>query len=125
MDDLALKSESRQFKIIFPGDLNDHDTLFGGRAMEWMDEVAYITAIRYAKKKMVTVSVDKVQFLLPLKLGNIIEIVGKVVKVKNVKIEIRVEISVEDRDSASRQKAIDAIFTFAAINDFNKPEPLV
>lgn len=45
------KSETKQFKIIFQSSLNDHETLFGGIAMQWMDEVAYITAIRYSKKK--------------------------------------------------------------------------
>lgn len=119
-----MKSETRQFKVIFPNTLNDHDTLFGGIAMQWMDEVAYITAIRFSKKKMVTVSSEKVQFLLPMKSGTIAEIIGKVTKVKNVKIEIQVEIYIEDMYTDNRQKAVDALFTFAAINDENKPIPI-
>jgi len=124
MDDRIMKSETRQFKVIFPNTLNDHDTLFGGTAMQWMDEVAYITAIRFTKQKMVTVSVEKVQFLLPIKSGTIVEIIGKVIKVKNVKIEIEVEIYIEDMYTDNRQKAVDALFTFAAINDENKPIPI-
>ncbi|MGB9755376.1 MAG: acyl-CoA thioesterase [Desulfurella sp.] len=124
MDDRIMKSETRQFKVIFPNTLNDHDTLFGGIAMQWMDEVAYITAIRFSKKKMVTVSSDKIQFLLPMKSGTIAEIIGKVTKVKNVKIEIQVEIYIEDMYADNRQKAVDALFTFAAINDENKPIPI-
>lgn len=124
MDDMITKSETRQFKIIFPNTLNDHDTLFGGTAMHWMDEVAYITAIRFAKKKMVTVSAEKVQFLLPIKTGTIVEIIGRVIKVRNVKIEIQVEIYIEDIYSKNRQKAITALFTFAAIDNENKPIPL-
>ncbi len=119
-----MKSEIRQFKVIFPNTLNDHDTLFGGIAMQWMDEVAYITAIRFSKKKVVTVSAEKVQFLLPMKSGTIAEIIGKVTKVKNVKIEIQVEIYIDDMYSDNRQKAVDALFTFAAINDENKPIPI-
>ena len=121
MEERIMKSKTRQFKVIFPSMLNDHDTLFGGTAMQWMDEVAYITAIRFSKKKMVTVSAEKVHFLLPMKSGTIAEIIGKVTKVKSVKIEIQVEIHVEDMYSEHRQKAVDAIFTFAAINDENKP----
>jgi len=124
MDSRIMKSETRQFKVIFPNTLNDHDTLFGGIAMQWMDEVAYITAIRFSKKKMVTVSSEKVQFLLPMKSGTIAEIIGKVTKVKNVKIEIQVEIYIEDMYTDNRQKAVDALFTFAAINDENKPIPI-
>lgn len=119
-----MKSETRQFKVIFPNTLNDHDTLFGGIAMQWMDEVAYITAIRFSKKKMVTVSSEKVQFLLPMKSGTIAEIIGKITKVKSVKIEIQVEVYIEDMYTDNRQKAVDALFTFAAINDENKPIPI-
>nr|HMQ43287.1 acyl-CoA thioesterase [Mariniflexile sp.] len=43
------KSETRQFKMVFPNTLNDHETIFGGTAMKWMDEVAYITATRFAR----------------------------------------------------------------------------
>ncbi len=82
MDERIMKSETRQFKVIFPSTLNDHDTLFSGNAMQWMDEVAYITAIRFPIKKMVTVLADKVQFLLPMKSGTIAEIIGKVTKIK-------------------------------------------
>lgn len=69
-------------KIGFPNTLNAHDTLFGGTAMQWMDEVAYITATRYTRKKLVTISTDKMQFKNAIKSGNIAEIIGKVVSVK-------------------------------------------
>jgi acyl-CoA hydrolase len=87
---------TRKFKVIFPSTLNDHDTLFGGIAMQWMDEVAYITATRFTRMKMVTVSSEKVNFLLPMKSGTIAEIIGRAVKTKSVKIEIQVEIFMED-----------------------------
>lgn len=124
MDSRINKSETRQFRVIFPKNLNDQNTLFGGTTMKWMDEVAYITATRFAKKKMVTVSSDKIQFLSPIKSGTIAEIIGKVSKVKNVTIEIHVEIYLEDMYSDVRQKVVKALFTFAAINDVNKPVPI-
>ncbi len=121
MIDRITNSETKQDKIVFPGDLNNNSTLFGGIAMQWMDEVAYITAIRFAKKKMVTVSVEKIQFLFPIKAGEIVEIIGKVVKTGYVKLEILVEIFIEDIISNQRQKAISALFTFAAVDHLNKP----
>lgn len=124
MDSRIKKSETRQFRVIFPKNLNDQGNLFGGLAMQWMDEVAYITAMRFTKKKMVTVSSEKVQFLLPIKSGAIVEIIGKVSKVKNVTIEIHVEIYLEDMYSNLRQKVVKAFFTFAAINNVNKPIPI-
>jgi acyl-CoA hydrolase len=124
MHERIKKSETRQFKAIFPGTLNDNDTLFGGTAMQWMDEVAYITATRFVRKKMVTVSSDKVQFLHPVKPGSIAEIIGKVIKTRNATIEVQVEIFIEDMYSDNRQKAVNGLFTFAAIDNANKPIPI-
>lgn len=115
------KTETRQFKVVFPKNLNAHDTLFGGTAMQWMDEVAYITATRFSKMKMVTISTDKMQFKNAIKSGTIAEIIGKVVKLKTLKLDILVEIWVEEMFSDKRFRAVSAIFTFAAINDNHKP----
>lgn len=59
---------------------------------------------------MVTVSVEKVQFLIPMKSGTIAEIIGKVIKVGNVKIEIQVEIYIEEMYSEKRQKVVNALY---------------
>jgi acyl-CoA hydrolase len=117
-------SVTRQFKAIFPGVLNGYNTLFGGTAMKWMDEVAYITAIRFTRQRMVTVSTEKMHFLLPIKPDSIAEIIAKVVRVKNVTLDILVEVYIEDMYSPIREKAAEALFTFAAVNDHNKPVPL-
>jgi acyl-CoA hydrolase len=124
MIDRIRKSETRQSKVIFPGNLNDNDMLFGGTAMQWMDEVAYITATRFTRKKMVTVSSDKIQFLLPVKSGSIAEIIGKVFKTKNATIEVQVEIYIEEMYSDNKEKAVNGLFTFAAIDNENKPIPI-
>ena len=117
-------SETRQFKMVFPCTLNANDSLFGGMAMQWMDEVAYITAIRFTRKQMVTVSADKIKFFMPIKSNSIIEVVGKVVKVGNVKVEILVEIYSEMIFKNLREKAIEASFVFAAVDEANKLIPI-
>lgn len=110
-----------QFKVIIPNTLNDHKTLFGGEALKWMDEVAYITAIRFTRNKMVTVSTDKIKFLKPVKSGTIVEVVGKIVNVGTVKIDVLVDIYMEEMYDDCRQKVITGQFTFAALNNENKP----
>lgn len=116
--------ETRQVKVVFPNALNEHHTLFGGTAMQWMDEVAYITAIRLTRCRMVTVSVEKIKFRLPVKAGTIAEIIGKVIKVRPYKVEVQIEIYVEEMFINKREKAIEALFTLAAIDDSNKPIPI-
>ena len=124
LDERIEKSETRQFKVVFPNTLNDHETLFGGVAMKWMDEVAYITATRFARLKMVTISTDKIKFKHAIKPGTIAEIIGKVVGISNFKLDIEVEIWVENMHSYDRLKAVDAVFTFAAINEKGKLVPI-
>ena len=115
------KSITTQYKVVFSKMLNDQNNLFGGIAMQWMDEVAYITAMRFTRKKMVTVSTDKIKFLKPVKSGDIVEILGTVVNVGLAKITIQVEIFTEPLDSETKEKAIQGFFVFAAIDKNNKP----
>jgi hypothetical protein len=53
---------TRVTKTVFPGRTNHHNTLFGGEALAWMDEAAFIAATRFCRKPLVTVSSDRVDF---------------------------------------------------------------
>lgn len=112
-----MQTETKQSRIIFPCHLNDHDTLFGGITLQWMDEVAYITAVRHTRKKMVTISIQNTEFLFPLKQGMIAEITGKIIHTGKVKLEVHVEIFAEEIQTGYVHKAANSIFTFAAIDD--------
>lgn len=113
--------KTSQSRAIFPGHLNDNNTLFGGLAMKWMDEVAYITASRFIRKKMVTVIVEKVNYLKPVKLGDFIEISGRVTKSGKVKLEIEVTISRENFKTGELQTAITGKFVMAAVDENGNP----
>ncbi|WP_017730459.1 acyl-CoA thioesterase [Nafulsella turpanensis] len=114
-------AETHVFKAVFPNTTNHYDTLFGGTALQWMDEVAFITATRFSRRKMVTVSSDKVDFQEPIPGGTIVELVGHVTRVGNTSMDVQVDIYVEEMYSDSRHKAITGSFTMVAINDFKKP----
>jgi len=114
-------STTNIFKAVFPNSTNHYDTLFGGTAMHLMDEVAFITATRFARKKMVTVSSDRIDFTRPIPAGTIIELIGKVSHVGNTSLKVSVEIFIEEMYSLSREKAITGTFTFVAIDENKKP----
>lgn len=114
-------AQSSQYKAIFPSILNHYDTLFGGTALSYMDEVAFITATRYSRQKYVTVSTDKIDFRQPIPSGTIIEIVGKIAHIGRCSIKIQVEIYVEEMYSEKREKAVEGIFTLVAIDENKKP----
>jgi len=116
-NDRIAKSTSRIFKAVFPDSTNHYDTLFGGTAMQLMDEVAFITATRYSRQKMVTVSSSKIDFQKPIAAGTIIELVGEVSNVGNTSLKVKVDIFVEQMYSDNREKAITGEFTLVAINE--------
>jgi len=113
-------SITRVFKAVFPNTTNHYDTLFGGTAMQYMDEVAFITATRYSRQKMVTVSSDKIDFKMPIPHGTIIELVGKVTYLGTTSLKVRVDIFIEKMYDNYREKAITGEFTFVAIDDDKK-----
>lgn len=114
-------SETHIFKAVFPNTTNHYDTLFGGTAMQLMDEVAFITATRFARLKMVTVTSDRIDFNVPIPSGTIIELVGKVTKMGNSSLDISVNIYIELMNSDKRELAISGMFKFVAIGADKKP----
>ncbi|GAB3716801.1 acyl-CoA thioesterase [Spirosoma flavus] len=118
-------AETRIFKAVFPNTTNHYDTLFGGTAMQLMDEVAFITATRFSRKRMVTVSSDKINFTQPIPAGTIIELVGKVEHVGNTSIRIGVEIYVEEMYALERHRAIHGSFTFVALDENRNSIPVL
>jgi acyl-CoA hydrolase len=114
-------SKTTIFKAVFPNTTNHYDTLFGGTAMLLMDETAFVTATRFSRQRMVTVSSDKIDFKKPIPAGTIIELVGYVTHVGNTSLKVRVDIFVEEMYSEFREKAVSGEFTFVAIDENKTP----
>ena len=73
-------AKTRITKLVFPQDTNPIGTLYGGTAMKWMDEVAFLAATRFARRQVVTVSMDRVDFKVPIPEGSIVELIGEVIR---------------------------------------------
>lgn len=115
------QSETHIFKAVFPNSTNHYDTLFGGTAMQMMDEVAFITATRFTRQTVVTVSSDKIDFTKPIPAGTIVELIGKVISIGNKSLKVSVEVFIEQMYSNHREKAIHGNFTFVAIDQDKNP----
>ena len=121
IDERIAQSETRIFKAVFPSATNHYDTLFGGTAMHLMDEVAFITATRFSRQVIVTVSSDRIDFTKPIPAGTIIELVGKVIHIGNTSLKVSVDIYIEQMYSDGREKAVSGQFSFVAIDENKKP----
>ena len=89
--------------------------------MQLMDEVAFITATRFTRLKMVTVTTDKVEFNVPIPSGTIIELIGKVTHLGNTSVDINVDIFIELMNSDKRELAINGKFKFVAVGEDKMP----
>ena len=89
-----------------------------------MDEVGFITATRFSRQKVVTVSMDRIDFKKPIPAGTVVELIGRVSKVGNTSVAVKVEVWKEDMYAQHRELAVSGIVTFVSIGDNRRPTPL-
>ena len=109
-------SLTRQTRMLMYQDLNTRGKLYGGRLLEWIDMVAGITGRRYCGTEVTTAAIDKLDFLTAAKLGNILEIIGKVTYVGNTSFEVKVETYV-DRQNGERERINRAYLVMVALDE--------
>lgn len=116
-------NESRVIRTsrIFPNDVNNHNTLFGGKLMSDMDMVASISASRHSRTECVTASTDSVDFLIPITPENSVCFESFVTYTGSSSMEVFVKIIAESLLNGDRKIAATAFFTFVALDENGKP----
>lgn len=111
-------------QIVQPNDTNAIGTVFGGKVMAMMDEVAAMAAQRHARKVVVTASVDALDFLAPVKMGHYLIVKAKVNFAARTSMEVGVTAFAEDPLTGETRQTSSAFFTFVAIDSFGRPAPV-
>src|SRR5690606_21282381 len=111
-------------QLIFPSDTNHYDTMFGGRLMEYMDKAAAIAAMRHARTRSVTASMDSIDLLAPIMIGEVIEVKAFVSWTHRSSMEIYVTVTSENLNSGDKKQNVQAFFTFVALGEDGKPTPI-
>jgi acyl-CoA hydrolase len=124
LEERIIKSETHIFKAVFPSTTNHYDTLFGGTALHLMDEVAFICATRFSRKKMVTISTGEINFKKAIPAGTLIELIAKVISVGRTSCKIHVDIFMEQMYSEQRESVVSGTFSFVAVDENKKPVPI-
>ena len=117
-------AETRMVHPVFPGDTNHHHTLFGGTAMAWMDEAAFICATRWCRMPVVTVHSGAMSFHHPVPEGTIVEVIARVVRTGRTSITVLVELWVEPMDRDERLLASQAEIVLVAMDGAKRPQPV-
>lgn len=107
--------------IVLPPDTNSYGTLFGGKLMEYIDEAAGISAMRHARRHVVTASTDSVDFLHPIYEGNSVCLEAFVTYTGRSSMEVFVKVIAEDLLSGERHVCALSFLTMVAIDENNRP----
>jgi acyl-CoA hydrolase len=116
-------NESRVVRTsrVFPNDVNNHNTLFGGKLMSDVDMIASISATRHSRKGCVTASTDSVDFLHPITPNDSVSFISFVSWTGTSSMEVFVKIIAENLLTGERKMAATAFLTFVALDENGKP----
>ncbi len=111
-------------EVVLPNDTNSHGNVLGGKVMHLIDIAAAISAFRHCRQPVVTVSVDSVRFLHPVKMGHVIMVEACVTRAFTTSMEVECLVFSEDPLSGRRLKTSTAFLTFVAIDKKGKPSAI-
>jgi acyl-CoA hydrolase len=108
--------EVRLLEMVFPDHTNHLGTLFGGQALAWMDKAAFIVASRHARRVVVTARSEEVNFRVPVRTGQLVELVASVVRVGRSSMTVEVEMTAEDPLTGDRRICTTGRFVMIALD---------
>ena len=108
-------------QLVLPGLTNSHGTIFGGILMQWIDVAAAIAAGRHAGGPVVTASMDRLHFLGPVQLGEVVIVQAQVNFAARTSMEVGVRVLCENQKTAKQRQTTRAYLTFVAVDDAGAP----
>ncbi len=107
-----------------PADINSNGHIFGGWVLSQMDIAGGITARRVAKGPCATVSIDKMDFIAPIHLRDIISVYTHIVRRGRTSLAIGIEVIATRGDDQDEIKVTEGTFTFVGLDENFRPKPL-
>ena len=111
--------------VMMPRDTNAEGTIFGGVILSLIDQAAYVEAVRQAHRRYVTVAMDKIEFLQPVFVGDVLSLYAQAVKVGRSSMTIKVRVAARRRHDPEQIVSVtEAEVVFVALGEDNKPAPI-
>ncbi|MDH4068991.1 MAG: acyl-CoA thioesterase [Ignavibacteria bacterium] len=111
-------------ELVLPNDTNQLGNLLGGRLMHWIDIAAAIAAQRHSGCVCVTASVDKLNFHLPIRLGDVVTLQASVNRAFRTSMEVGVLVTSQNIGRDKAERANNAYLTFVAVDSEGSPVPV-
>jgi acyl-CoA thioesterase YciA len=110
--------------IAMPADTNANGDIFGGWVLSQMDQAGGIAAVERAQGRVVTIAVEAMTFIRPVKIGDVLCVYTEIDHVGRSSMKIHIEAWARRFRTHSREKVTDATFTFVAIDENGRPRPV-
>lgn len=107
--------------LVLPPYTNTHRTLYGGKLMDFIDDTGSISALRHARKHIVTASIDSIDFLHPIHEGNSVCLESFVTYTGRTSMEVFVKVTAEDLLTGERNVCALSFLTFVALDENGHP----
>lgn len=108
-----------------PADINANGHIFGGWVLSQMDTAAGIVARLHSGGAVATIAIDRMEFLAPIHLRDLISVYAEIESVGRTSMKVRIEVMAWRDSGAIRVKVTEGLFTFVAIDDQARPRPVV
>jgi acyl-CoA thioesterase YciA len=118
------KGEMTVKVVAMPSDTNANGDIFGGWVLSQMDMAGGIAGVERARGRVVTIKVDTMTFIRPVRVGDVLSVYTDVESIGRTSMKIHIEAWAKRFLSHELEKVTDAIFTFVAIDDAGRPRPI-
>lgn len=108
-------------RLVLPADTNIFNALYGGRLVEWIDNVASIVAIKHGRRRAVTGSIDSLYFLAPIHIADIVKMEGRINFVTGTTMEIEVDVISQEGLTGTEHFATKSFLTYVAVDQDGRP----
>lgn len=115
------RSRTEKTEIVLPQHANAIGTAFGGTVMAWVDICAAVSSQRHCGRVAVTASVDGLDFLAPLRVGDVVTLTAQVNAVFRTSMEVGVTVEKENTLTGERVLCAESLLTFVNIGDDGRP----
>jgi acyl-CoA hydrolase len=116
------QSATETVEVVLPNDANPLGNLLGGKVMHLIDIAGAIAAQRHSRSQVVTVAMDNLDFLYPIRVGENVALRARMTRAFHTSMEVEVRVYREDYLTGQRQQTSSAFVTYVALDPQGKPQ---
>ncbi len=115
------ESYTEMTELLLPNDTNNLGRALGGAVLHWMDVCGAIAGMRFASRQVVTASMDHVDFIAPIEMGEVVVVEGYVFNAGRTSLDVKVEVRAENPRTGDSRRTTTSYFTFVALDEAGRP----